>query len=489
MQFSAEAERDLTLEDFQAILSHSGFSNATGSTPTEVKVSREHSPRNILLSARHDSPTRSQPSRCHPNTRHDILQSIFEWQASITTGAPWCKVAKTGRKKLVKTANRIFWLKGPSGAGKTAIAQSVAERCASDGTLAASFFFAPGGQRVHEEKILFASIAYQLAECLGMQNPTPDKEVLEEVVGKGFDEQSKALLLEPFMEVFEQSHKDEVAQTKTMLIVVDGIDEGMHPYSIQTEALSCIIMLSSRFTEQNIPLCFLVTSRDEPEKLPRNVFREMLKGHPHSGMKLRPTFQAIRDVETFLRSELQVLRTAKVQNSEVVNEGEYWPTDEDIEILVRRSKGSFVYPAILLNYLRDNKGSESPQATLKSLNSATVAGSTAYRNTDLDVLYQEILCTTPDKEILLRILGYILISRPFTTVSSIDLTPGIIETMLDLIPGTVLTTLRGSNSILRIDVSGQDSSIEYLHASLVECLFDPFKGGLFYCMRRYPVHV
>jgi len=38
----------------------------------------------------------------------------------------------------------VCWFSGPVGFGKSAIAQTVAEKCAKDGVLAASFFFSRG---------------------------------------------------------------------------------------------------------------------------------------------------------------------------------------------------------------------------------------------------------------------------------------------------------------------------------------------------------
>ncbi|TEB20194.1 hypothetical protein FA13DRAFT_1645330 [Coprinellus micaceus] len=66
-----------------------------------------------------NSDERCDAPKCHPETRTAVQEDIISW---ITT-------------------QRIMWLSGPAGAGKTAIAGSVAETCEDMGLLAGSFFF------------------------------------------------------------------------------------------------------------------------------------------------------------------------------------------------------------------------------------------------------------------------------------------------------------------------------------------------------------
>jgi hypothetical protein len=61
------------------------------------------------------------------------------------------------------TGKDILWLHGPAGAGKSAIAQSVAEKCAEKCQLAASFFFFRGDPSRNALGSLFATLAVQIA--------------------------------------------------------------------------------------------------------------------------------------------------------------------------------------------------------------------------------------------------------------------------------------------------------------------------------------
>jgi len=77
----------------------------------------------IVPGAFHNADERGDPQKCHPHTRESVVKSIVDW---------------------VKVADKValfLWLYGPAGAGKTAIAQTIAELLEGLGLLAAAFFF------------------------------------------------------------------------------------------------------------------------------------------------------------------------------------------------------------------------------------------------------------------------------------------------------------------------------------------------------------
>lgn len=58
----------------------------------------------------------------------------------------------------------MMWVKGPAGTGKTAIPQTIAERCAKEGLLAASFFFSYRAPETRHKNYVIPTLAYQLAQ-------------------------------------------------------------------------------------------------------------------------------------------------------------------------------------------------------------------------------------------------------------------------------------------------------------------------------------
>ncbi|KAF9543593.1 hypothetical protein CPC08DRAFT_824144 [Agrocybe pediades] len=105
----------------------------------------------VATAALHDSVHVVDPPKCHPNTRVAIIQTIID----STLG--------NGKNMSRKP---ILWLKGAAGAGKSAIARSVAERCADEGLLLGAFFFgAADSSRNHVGKLV-ATLSYQISIVL-----------------------------------------------------------------------------------------------------------------------------------------------------------------------------------------------------------------------------------------------------------------------------------------------------------------------------------
>ncbi|KAJ3565188.1 hypothetical protein NP233_g7800 [Leucocoprinus birnbaumii] len=88
-----------------------------------------------------DSGARFPPPMCHPGTRTRILETLEEWMGCPTR------------------SHRMLWLRGPAGVGKSAIAQTFAERCAERDRLGATFFFSRPNSRDRLETVI-PSLAY-----------------------------------------------------------------------------------------------------------------------------------------------------------------------------------------------------------------------------------------------------------------------------------------------------------------------------------------
>ncbi|KAF9069342.1 hypothetical protein BDP27DRAFT_731252 [Rhodocollybia butyracea] len=101
-------------------------------------------------SAVFNAEARFPPPQCHPGTRKDILKELKDW-------------VKLDKQQVFLNDSSIRWLYGPAGAGKLAIAQTVAETCAKDGILAGSFFFWRTDPSRNSPEQLFTTLALQIA--------------------------------------------------------------------------------------------------------------------------------------------------------------------------------------------------------------------------------------------------------------------------------------------------------------------------------------
>ena len=93
----------------------------------------------------HNSEERLDPPKCHPNTRLAVLSEIMKWI-----------------KWEGDLHSFVMWVYGPAGAGKSAIAQTIAEICDKEMILLATFFFSRNDPSRSNIKPLIATIAYQI---------------------------------------------------------------------------------------------------------------------------------------------------------------------------------------------------------------------------------------------------------------------------------------------------------------------------------------
>ena len=81
---------------------------------------------------------------CLRGTRKDVLQEIDRWLTD-------------------ERAQRVFWLNGLAGTGKSTIAQTFAETTFADGKLGASFFCSRDFVDRSNLQMIFPTLAFQLA--------------------------------------------------------------------------------------------------------------------------------------------------------------------------------------------------------------------------------------------------------------------------------------------------------------------------------------
>ncbi|KAF5317665.1 hypothetical protein D9619_012512 [Psilocybe cf. subviscida] len=74
---------------------------------------------------------RADDAKCHPGTREEVMGLVERWMDAAGS-------------------NRIMWLTGPAGRGKTAIMKTIAERSANRGVQTVNFFFF--SRRFHQKQ-------------------------------------------------------------------------------------------------------------------------------------------------------------------------------------------------------------------------------------------------------------------------------------------------------------------------------------------------
>jgi len=419
----------------------------------------------IAPGAFHNSRERlkSDPPKCHPQTRVAVIQSIINW-------------IEDGQK-----TSFITWLNGPAGAGKSAIAQEIAELCYKSGCLGASFFWSRSAVGRNNEDRLIASLAYQLLTAIP-QLRRPIEEAVETdryIFTRDLATQMESLIIQPWKKLFENNQKGPVDSKTPKVIILDGLDE-CGTEEAQEAQQSILKVIADSLEKFPIPLCFLIASR--PEKAIRHSFNDQPLLKITSPLILDEKYHPDDDIRLFLVESFEsVKRTHELRSLLPRN----WPTHNDINHLVRKSSGQFVYAATVVKFVRSSRGR--PKEQLDIILGITTAGA-ATPFAELDALYSHIfsLVLKDHRPRALEILGFaMLVDIGYSHVNR--LTVRQIETILSYTHGDLQLYLIDLHSVLHVpaikaedDDEDKDDQLRFHHASLRDFLLDPFRSKDFY---------
>ncbi|KAF8814948.1 hypothetical protein BYT27DRAFT_7054091, partial [Phlegmacium glaucopus] len=179
----------------------------------------------VAPGAFHNSSERYDPPKCHPGTREIIIKEIMEW---------------------IKTIDRdefFLWLYGPAGAGKSAIAQTIAELCHKADLLAASFFFSRTASGRNDATLLIPTLAYQLTisipEIVDHISLAIDRDPL--IFDRSLEAQFEALILKPLSALpSKHNHSSKESKIYPRFIIIDGLDECNNDHNSHCSILSTL---------------------------------------------------------------------------------------------------------------------------------------------------------------------------------------------------------------------------------------------------------
>lgn len=368
-------------------------------------------------------------------TREKVLKIITDW---VEEPQPRC---------------RIMWLNGPAGAGKTAIAQTIAERC-SEEQLAASFFFLRNCSDRGTATRLFTTLAWQLAKNIPEILSYIELAIRTEPLlpTKSINIQFDRLIVK----IFED--RPDLCPKKS-LIIIDGVDE-CAPEETQKLVLE---LVGSALAKSNIPLRFLICSRAEAH-IQETLERGNLRDVTHS-LVLDHRFAPQDDIRRYLESEFTRISNQRNISSPGPSS---WPPNGAVEMLVAKSSGQFIHASTVIQFVDDKDGNPREQLDIVlKLRSA----SCSWRSppfAELDQLYIQILSQQRDIRFLRDLFALILGLRQ-PEVSFVCRRLRISEEELK-------RRLRRMQSVIRI--SG--SVIESHHLSLHDFLQDRKRAGRFF---------
>jgi len=412
----------------------------------EFIVAMELLLQHIAPGAFHNSDERYDPPKCHPHTRKAVLKKIMDW---------------------VKDANKVtlfLWLYGPAGAGKSAIAQTIAELLAELGLLAAAFFFSRNAAGRNDKTRLVPTLVYQLIKSI----PEIRAYVLDVVeqdpalFSYSIDAQIQALIVKPLNAVASEETLAPILLSRPRLIILDGLDE-CSTTSAQTQILNA---LSTATKHLDIPLFFLIASR--PEQDIRQSFNDQNSlGSLSFSIALDDTYRPDADIRVFLQSTFDEIKRNHPSRAHLPTS---WPSSEDIRWLVKASSGQFIFASTVAKYVNSNR--HWPPDRLNIIFGKSKPGQeTPFA--ELDSLYHLILSSVADAEKLQDIL-MLLVLRPFWQESSLLIqTTTLIEKFLFYRPGEINMILTDLHSVIYVPPpESETAELRFFHASLPDFLLD-----------------
>jgi hypothetical protein len=371
---------------------------------------------------------------CLRGTRRDLLSQLEDWLGD-------------------EQGQRVFWLNGLAGTGKSTIAQTFAEITFAEGKLGASFFCSRDFEGRSNIRMILPTLAFQLA-----YRYPPFREQLLQVLranpGIGRESlcsQMEKAIVGPFK-----------ATRIPTLIIIDALDECK-----DKEPASAILSVLSRYVDKIPEVKFFITGRPEPSI--RSGFR--LKS-------LRPITEILRlhdverssvdsDIKLFFRTQLSDI--AKTRSD--CDFTQDWPTPSDVDILCEKAAGFFIYASTVVKFI----GFEHCIPTTQLERIISLPQNTAREGrSGIDLLYTQVLEQAvgnigtddeDDKEILTRfqaVVGAVLLV--FNPLS--------VRALSDLLGvSNISTTLRSLHSLLLVP-DGPEDPIRIFHKSFPDFLTD-----------------
>ncbi|KAJ2925065.1 hypothetical protein H1R20_g12041, partial [Candolleomyces eurysporus] len=302
--------------------------------------------KNIAPNALHNSSARYDAPKCDEDTRVEVTGEIMDWIQDRSS------------------PRRVLCMTGAAGAGKSALQQTIAERCAKSDILAATFFCSSADPTRNRASSIVGTIAYQL----GLKHPLFQSSIIAAVkhdpliFTRSIQSQMEDLIVLPF-ENLRRSQEIDVT-TFPYAILIDGLDECKGEPNLiagapahldaddrcQAEDRQAELLAAIRHCILNSDLPFRIFIASRPEW----AFRTALEpgGDLHQVaycIHLSDKYDASGDMYRYLQRRFEYIGL-RIGNPQ-------WYTEDNINTLVEAASGQFIYVATVFKYISERRAS------------------------------------------------------------------------------------------------------------------------------------
>ena len=326
----------------------------------------------ISHGAMHNSAERDPPPRCHPATREKATEDIVHWIEES------------------KPASAVLWVNGRAGVGKSALAELGLVY------LGGCFFFRRGALGCNVKDHLFSTLAYQLAMKVPGMLEHVDQAMIQDLSlpKRSAAVQLKTLIIDPIRLL-----PIPLVPLRPTVIIIDGLDE-CEDFNSQRDILTLIGQVTM---DPNVAIQFIIASR--PEHQICDMFNKEPLFSSTRRLVLDEEYDTEADIEWYLQEALEEIHS---RNRDIMpGVRSPWPSEHDLQALVWRASGQFIYAATVIKFIGSDTDFHAPEERLKFI--LTPGPMQALAFSELDRLYTQILSLYPDIKVLVRTLGVIIV--------------------------------------------------------------------------------
>ena len=359
-------------------------------------------------------------------------------------------------------------MNGAAGAGKTAIAHTIAEICYQAGILAASFFCSRSVSGRNEKTFLITTIVSQLIVAIPRMREYVGNVLHADhsILSRSLETQLDTLIVKPLELARSQANISDTdfIHSHPKFIILDGLDECGNSMSYQS-VLRLILLAINTY---NLPFFFLVTSR--PEQKIREAFEESTMQLLTMRLVLDDKYLPNKDIQSFLVSKFQYIKQRHPSGTSLLS----WPSKKVIERLVQKSSGQFLYASTVIKFIDSH--CHWPPDRLDIIFGIKPPGKmTPFA--EMDALYSHILSAALDNIEKIRdiftVLLFLQIAHP-----DWERTTQFLESFLSYRTGEIFMVLSDMHSIISVPFPDQPHmALKFFHASLGDFLVDHSRSG------------
>ena len=333
------------------------------------------------------------------------------------------------------------------------MSQTIAELCAENSRLAASFFFLRGAGARSRIDHLIPTLAYQISVSIPTSKTVVEKVLDEEpfILSTSLAHQFQKLVIEPLLAA-SSGLTAFLSTTKANIIVIDALDECDDKIQMGEFITAIIETAGKRFPFIRI----LLTSRVE-EHIRRNF------DHPRASTCIYRLelvdFDARPDIQEYLQKKFNNI----YQQNFPIMRGipQPWPSPSDLNLLLSKAGGSFMFATTLISWI---EASEFPDRDLKVVLQSDVMG--------LDPLYKQVLSEVSLTPSFHHILGTVMILVENQSITALS-------ELLGFQSREIIHDLLAVQSLLLIP-GDDDQPIQLFHTSLRDFLTTQARSESYY---------